>query len=166
MSVVQWGLLLPSSCWFLAWLILRIWRWRRNVPPKHWLTFIRLHGDVFQKMEENLKATLLAIVEVVTSRASCCWHCWHLTYIWYTEHFGCFLQVITCYADILYTIFSFPYFGKIKVGLWATIDVSTPRNKFWTPVPIWMKLGMVGVSTAYLWIPPLSNTYAVAPQIV
>jgi hypothetical protein len=35
--------LLPASCWFLAWLILQSWKWRRNVPPKHELTFIGLH---------------------------------------------------------------------------------------------------------------------------
>jgi hypothetical protein len=31
--------LVPSSCWFLAWLILRPWRWRRHIPPKRQLTF-------------------------------------------------------------------------------------------------------------------------------
>jgi hypothetical protein len=30
--------LLPASRWFLAWCILRLWRWRRHVPPKRQLT--------------------------------------------------------------------------------------------------------------------------------
>jgi hypothetical protein len=31
--------LLPTSRWFLAWLIIRLRRWSRHVPPKSWLTF-------------------------------------------------------------------------------------------------------------------------------
>jgi hypothetical protein len=31
------------SIWFLAWLILRLWRWRRHDSPKRWLTFNGLH---------------------------------------------------------------------------------------------------------------------------
>jgi hypothetical protein len=41
----------PSSSWLLAWLILWPWRWRRHVPPKHLLTFSRLHGVISQKIE-------------------------------------------------------------------------------------------------------------------
>jgi hypothetical protein len=32
-----------ASCWFLAWLILRSWRMKRHILPKHWNTYIRLH---------------------------------------------------------------------------------------------------------------------------
>jgi hypothetical protein len=39
------------SCLFLAWLILRPWRWRRHVPPKHRFTFNGLHGVISQKTE-------------------------------------------------------------------------------------------------------------------
>jgi hypothetical protein len=40
-SSVFWDImqLLPASWWFLPWLILRLWRWRRHVPPKRQLTF-------------------------------------------------------------------------------------------------------------------------------
>jgi hypothetical protein len=41
---------LLSPC-FLNWLIIRSWRWRRNVPPKRWLTLKGLHGVVSQKQE-------------------------------------------------------------------------------------------------------------------
>jgi hypothetical protein len=42
--------ILPSaSCWFLAWLILRRWRWSRHFPLKYWLTFSFLHNGIFQK---------------------------------------------------------------------------------------------------------------------
>jgi hypothetical protein len=46
---------LHSTChllshWFLAWLILRPWRWRLYVPLKHRLTFNRLHGVISQKI--------------------------------------------------------------------------------------------------------------------
>jgi hypothetical protein len=34
--------LLASSCWFLAWLILRSWRWRWHITLKHQFTFNRL----------------------------------------------------------------------------------------------------------------------------
>jgi hypothetical protein len=45
MSPPCWKLcLLPVSCWFTAWLILRPWRWRRHVYPKRWLISNRLHG--------------------------------------------------------------------------------------------------------------------------
>jgi hypothetical protein len=36
------------SHWFLVWLILRPWRWRRYVPPKCWLTCNGLHSVISQ----------------------------------------------------------------------------------------------------------------------
>jgi hypothetical protein len=41
--------LLPASCWFIAWLIFRPRRWRRNFPGKRRLTFNGLHGVISQK---------------------------------------------------------------------------------------------------------------------
>jgi hypothetical protein len=38
------------SSWYLAWLILRPWRWRRYVPPKRRFTFNGLHGVISQKL--------------------------------------------------------------------------------------------------------------------
>jgi hypothetical protein len=43
--------LLPASRWFLDWLILRPWRWRRHVLPKRRLTMNVLHGVMYQKIE-------------------------------------------------------------------------------------------------------------------
>jgi hypothetical protein len=43
--------LLPDSGWFLAWLTLRYWRWRRHVSTKHRLTFTVLHSIISQKIE-------------------------------------------------------------------------------------------------------------------
>jgi hypothetical protein len=43
--------LLFASCWFLAWLILRPWRWRRCFPPNHRLTFTGLHGVISHTIE-------------------------------------------------------------------------------------------------------------------
>jgi hypothetical protein len=43
---------LPASCWLLAWLTLRLWRWRRHVPLKRRLTFSGLHGVICKKMSE------------------------------------------------------------------------------------------------------------------
>jgi hypothetical protein len=43
--------LLPASRWFLACLIIRPWRWRRNIPSKRQLTFNRLPGVISQKVE-------------------------------------------------------------------------------------------------------------------
>jgi hypothetical protein len=43
--------LLPASCWFLALLILRSWRWKRRIPQKHRLTFNELHSIICQKTE-------------------------------------------------------------------------------------------------------------------
>jgi hypothetical protein len=43
--------LLTASRWFLAWLILRPWRWRRHVPQKRQMTFNGLHGVISQKIE-------------------------------------------------------------------------------------------------------------------
>jgi hypothetical protein len=42
---------LPASRWFLAWRILRSWRWGRHVSSKRPLTFNGLHGVVSQKIE-------------------------------------------------------------------------------------------------------------------
>jgi hypothetical protein len=36
---------------FLAWLILRLWRRGRHIPPKNWLTFNGLHGVISQKIQ-------------------------------------------------------------------------------------------------------------------
>jgi hypothetical protein len=36
---------------FFPWLILRLWRWRRHVPPKRRLTFNGLHGVISRKAE-------------------------------------------------------------------------------------------------------------------
>jgi hypothetical protein len=41
----------PAWCSFLAWLILRPWKWRRHVPQKRQLTFNGLHGVISQKIE-------------------------------------------------------------------------------------------------------------------
>jgi hypothetical protein len=43
--------LLHVFCWFLACLVPQPWRWRRPVPPKHQLTFNRLHSIISQKIE-------------------------------------------------------------------------------------------------------------------
>jgi hypothetical protein len=40
-----------ASCSFLAWLILRPWRWSWYLPPKCWLTFNRLYSVISQKIE-------------------------------------------------------------------------------------------------------------------
>jgi hypothetical protein len=47
----RFGILLPASRLFLAWLILRPWRWRWQVPPKLLLTFNRFRGLISQKIE-------------------------------------------------------------------------------------------------------------------
>jgi hypothetical protein len=36
--------LLNASCWFLVWLILRPWRWRRVISPTRSMTFNRLYS--------------------------------------------------------------------------------------------------------------------------
>jgi hypothetical protein len=36
--------IIGCACWFLAWLALRPWRWRRRVAPERWLIFNGLHG--------------------------------------------------------------------------------------------------------------------------
>jgi hypothetical protein len=41
----------PLSRWFIAWLILRPWRWKRNVSLKRRLNFNGLHGVIAQKIE-------------------------------------------------------------------------------------------------------------------
>lgn len=46
--------LLPASCWFLPCLTHWPSRWRRCVPPKHWLTFTGLHGVKSQKIFWNV----------------------------------------------------------------------------------------------------------------
>jgi hypothetical protein len=45
------GNLLPPPCSFIGFLTLRLWRWRRYVPPNRRLTFTRLHIVISQKIE-------------------------------------------------------------------------------------------------------------------
>jgi hypothetical protein len=47
--------MLPTSSWFLAWFILRPWRYRRFVSPKRRLTFSGLH--VYVPEVRNLQAS-------------------------------------------------------------------------------------------------------------
>jgi hypothetical protein len=42
---------LPASCWFLAWLTLQPWRWRRCVPLKCHLTFAGPQDIISQKVK-------------------------------------------------------------------------------------------------------------------
>jgi hypothetical protein len=42
---------LTASWWFLAWLILRPWRWKHYLPLKCLLTFNRIHCVIAQKIE-------------------------------------------------------------------------------------------------------------------
>jgi hypothetical protein len=49
--------LLPTSCWFLAWLTLQSLRWRRYIPPKCQLTITGLH-DVISQKENSLVTTV------------------------------------------------------------------------------------------------------------
>jgi hypothetical protein len=44
------GCLLSASCWFLAWLFLRPWKWKRHVSPRLQLIFNGLHGLISQKI--------------------------------------------------------------------------------------------------------------------
>jgi hypothetical protein len=44
------GLLAACLVLFLAWHILRPWRWRWHIHPKRWLTFSRLHWIISQKI--------------------------------------------------------------------------------------------------------------------
>lgn len=50
-SINDFFCLLPTSCWFHAWLILQPWRWRWHVLPKCQSTFTWLHGIVLQNIE-------------------------------------------------------------------------------------------------------------------
>jgi hypothetical protein len=43
--------LLPASCWFFDWLIVRPWRWMRHVPLKLRLTFNGLYSIISQKVK-------------------------------------------------------------------------------------------------------------------
>jgi hypothetical protein len=54
-----WSLPHPSP-WFLAWLILRPWKWRRHVPTKRRLTFSGPHGVIYQKTELFLTQSCLS----------------------------------------------------------------------------------------------------------
>jgi hypothetical protein len=57
--------LLPASLWCLAWLILRTWRWRRQIPPKRRLTCNGLHGIISQKIELLRKYIVEITVEIM-----------------------------------------------------------------------------------------------------
>jgi hypothetical protein len=40
----------PASCWFLAWLTLQLWTWRRYITPKRRWTPTEVHGVTVQKI--------------------------------------------------------------------------------------------------------------------
>jgi hypothetical protein len=43
--------LLPAWRWFLAWLIIWLWRWRRHISPKRRLSFNGIHSVISKKIE-------------------------------------------------------------------------------------------------------------------
>jgi hypothetical protein len=53
--------LLHTQCWFVAWLILRPWRWRRHVLPKRRLIFSGLHGVISQKIKLVYKGYFVCV---------------------------------------------------------------------------------------------------------
>jgi hypothetical protein len=63
-------------CWLLAWLILRPWKWKSHVPPKHRLTFTRLYGPVklksifffscYRKKNENLLCCIILHRKIIS----------------------------------------------------------------------------------------------------
>jgi hypothetical protein len=59
--------LLLDSCWFLAWLTLQPWRWRRYVPLKHWLTFTGLYDVISQKTALVHPCTIITAVSHLVS---------------------------------------------------------------------------------------------------
>jgi hypothetical protein len=69
------------SRWFLAWLILRPWRWRWYVPPKRQLTFNRLHSIIFQT--KKLFNSLFIFIIFTTSK-----HCWSGRYTAYIHQYA------------------------------------------------------------------------------
>jgi hypothetical protein len=50
----------PASLWLLAWL-LWLWRWNVRVPLKHWLTFSGLPDVISQRIEFQIRESLLYI---------------------------------------------------------------------------------------------------------
>jgi hypothetical protein len=58
--------------WFLAWCIPQDWRWRRQVPPKHWLTFNELHSIIFQ-MTEPFRYLRFEVFTVVIMKNGVFW---------------------------------------------------------------------------------------------
>jgi hypothetical protein len=57
--------LLPASRWFLAWFILRPWRWR-HVSTKRRMTLNRLHGVISQKILHFIFFHCVLLVTVTT----------------------------------------------------------------------------------------------------
>jgi hypothetical protein len=57
-SIIPWYCLLSDSRWFLAWPILRPWRWRGRVSPKLPLTFNGLHAVVSHIIERFIATSV------------------------------------------------------------------------------------------------------------
>jgi hypothetical protein len=55
--------LVPTSRWFLVWLIFRPWKWRWYVHPKRRLTFKGLHSIITQKTK-IFRSNTVAIFEL------------------------------------------------------------------------------------------------------
>jgi hypothetical protein len=60
---------LLTSCLFLAWLLLRLWKWRRHIPPKCQLTFNALHYVVAQKIELDVTTAVRISYPLNNTRA-------------------------------------------------------------------------------------------------
>jgi hypothetical protein len=97
--------LVPAPCWFLAWLTLQSWGWRWHAPPKHRLTFNRLHCVISPNTE-----LLLEIVYVLTFLCTLLQvysYSWTHSFLMILEH--CFYlpihQIIWAHATLAILLF-------------------------------------------------------------
>jgi hypothetical protein len=112
----DWEIALLAACLMLVSCLayLQHWRWRQNVPLKHWFTFNGLHSIIFQKIEFFISSAFLntLLTNVITKA-------------WFAEIPPS--PVVVCYSDQLHIdkrLTLLPAEGAILLET-PTFDVST-----------------------------------------
>jgi hypothetical protein len=118
------------QCWFLAWLILGPWRWRRHVSPKRRLTFDGIHDVISHKIE------LFITIAVRNWDPGQCWRsgfltAWHFLIMQtniYSKMFLCHgkrqLDVQWRQNDLPHDL-SWPSEGRLCVSAWSEVAITS-----------------------------------------
>jgi hypothetical protein len=105
---------LPCFCWYLAWLTLRPWRWRRCIPPTRWAVS-ELHSVTTQEPPPWWPQVSHKKCDVCIHKMECFWllvQVVHTILIVLWSTFLCFVKIVYSVRESLYKIVWWHYTSR------------------------------------------------------